>query len=130
MLCFVVFVLNNISSFFYTVEDFVHLCASQRYKGDVVRIGGAVLDIKQVASDTFGCDDSDLCHQILLGDTNNQNLIQSPIKVIFKGIMSPLIRNGQGVVLRGVYNGKYRIFVSQEMLVKHNEVYKKSHNPV
>ncbi|MFZ9180858.1 MAG: cytochrome c maturation protein CcmE [Rickettsiales bacterium] len=48
---------------------------------------------------------------------------QGDLKIIHKGILPDLFREEQGVVAKGKYNFNDKIFMSDELLVKHDENY-------
>jgi len=45
------------------------------------------------------------------------------LKIIHRGILPDLFREEQGVVAKGKYNFEEKIFISDELLVKHDENY-------
>jgi len=48
---------------------------------------------------------------------------QKDLKITFSGILPDLFREEQGVVAKGKYNFADKIFISDELLVKHDENY-------
>ena len=102
------FILNNFRDnlvFFYTPTELIQKNIS---KDKQIRIGGLVESGSVIKNDDIT--------EFSLTDTNNST------EVIFKGILPPLFREGQGIVAQGAL-GKDGVFVADNLLAKHDEKY-------
>lgn len=79
-------------------------------KGKTIRIGGLVVkgSVEKIDALTTKFKVSDLKEELL---------------VEHRGIVPDLFREEQGIVARGVFDAKKNIFLSQELLIKHDENY-------
>lgn len=108
MLAASLFILNNFRDnlvFFYTPTELSQKLVTA---GKSVRIGGLVESGSIIKNNDI--------NEFKLTDTNNS------IKVIFKGILPPLFREGQGIVAQGSMNAD-GVFIANNLLAKHDEKY-------
>lgn len=108
-----IFVIQNFRDqivFFYSPSELFLPENYQKTKNKAIRVGGLV-----VKGSVQKKDGLTVKFEIEDGKKN--------LKIIHKGIVPDLFREGQGVVAKGVYDKKNRVFLSSEMLVKHDEKY-------
>ncbi|MBX7146278.1 MAG: cytochrome c maturation protein CcmE [Alphaproteobacteria bacterium] len=103
----ILFVLNDQLVFFYTPSEIKSETIQEKRN---LRIGGVV------AEGSFTRD-----------TTNNLKIFQitdytKNVKVYYEGILPDLFREGQGVVVEGVFN-KEGTFIAHQVLAKHDENY-------
>ncbi len=104
----VTLVLNAFKSnlvFFFTPTQ---ISQGQAPKGQAFRVGGMVKEgsLKQI----------DLSHEFLVTD-NEQD-----VRVIYKGLLPDLFKEGKGVVAQGALGGN-GVFIASQVLAKHDENY-------
>ncbi|MFN0003402.1 MAG: cytochrome c maturation protein CcmE [Burkholderiaceae bacterium] len=104
----VTLVLNAFNSnlvFFFTPTQIFH---GEAPKGQAFRVGGMVKEgsLKQV----------DLSHEFLVTDNERD------VRVIYKGLLPDLFKEGKGVVAQGAV-GEEGVFVASQVLAKHDENY-------
>lgn len=101
----ILYALTDNIVFFYTPSEL----KSKKNISDIIRIGGVVKP-----------------GSILLLEKSNINFIvtdnKDEIEIHYKGPLPPLFRDGQGVVAKGLLDGKK--FIATELLTKHDETYK------
>ena len=104
----VTLVLNAFKSnlvFFFTPTQ---ISQGQAPKGQAFRVGGLVKEgsLKQI----------DLSHEFLVTD-NEQD-----VRVVYKGLLPDLFKEGKGVVAQGAL-GDNGVFIASQVLAKHDENY-------
>lgn len=101
---------ENIDAF-YTPSEVVHGKAGVKPEiGQRLRIGGLVVE------GSVQRDDASLQVSFDLIDTD------APVKVVYRGILPDLFREGQGIVATGVLQANY-VIQANEVLAKHDEEY-------
>lgn len=106
----VFFIISNFRSeivFFYSPSELLEKEISSR---EIVRIGGLVKkgSVKRIDA---------LQVEFVVEDGVGEVLVRH------KGLTPDLFREGQGVVAKGIFDGSKKLFLSQELLVKHDEKY-------
>lgn len=91
---------------FYTPTQVVQ---GEAPKSKTFRVGG------MVKKGSFKRDDKSLQVEFVLTDFSHQ------VKILYKGILPDLFREGQGVIVQGKLNNG--VFVATEVLAKHDEKY-------
>ena len=104
----VTLVLNAFKSnlvFFFTPTQISH---GQAPKGQAFRVGGMVKEgsLKQI----------DLSHEFLVTDN------EEDVRVVYKGLLPDLFKEGKGVVAQGAL-GDNGVFIASQVLAKHDENY-------
>ena len=93
--------------YFYTPNDLIEKFADTKNIQNKIRIGGLVLEssIKKEGEKTI----------FMITDRKKE------VKVVFKGPLPDLFREGQGIVAEGVFQNNN--FIASEVLAKHDENY-------
>lgn len=109
----VIFVIVNFRNnivFFYSTSELKTPTIIQKIEGKQIRIGGLVVEgsIKRINASNAIFTVTDL---------------EQEVKINYHGILPDLFREGQGVVAKGVYNPLTNEFVTNDLLVKHDEKY-------
>ena len=104
-----IFIINNFKDnivFFYSPSEFDKIIFSKKN----IRVGGMIKEnsIQKIDSLT-----------IIFTITDYKN----ELKIKYSGILPDLFREGQGVVANGKYFSDENIFITDELLVKHDENY-------
>jgi len=104
----VTLVLNAFKSnlvFFFTPTQ---ISQGQAPKGQAFRVGGMVKEgsLKQI----------DLSHEFLVTDN------EEDVRVVYKGLLPDLFKEGKGVVAQGAI-GDNGVFIASQVLAKHDENY-------
>ena len=104
----VTLVLNAFKSnlvFFFTPTQ---ISQGQAPKGQAFRVGGMVKEgsLKQI----------DLSHEFLVTDN------EEDVRVVYKGLLPDLFKEGKGVVAQGAL-GDNGVFIASQVLAKHDENY-------
>ncbi len=103
------FIINNFKDnivFFYSPSEFDKIISSQKN----IRVGGMIKEnsIQKIDS---------LTTIFTITDYKNE------LKIKYSGILPDLFREGQGVVANGKFFSDQNIFITDELLVKHDENY-------
>ncbi len=103
------FIINNFKDnivFFYSPSEFDKIISSQKN----IRVGGMIKEnsIQKIDS---------LTTIFTITDYKNE------LNIKYSGILPDLFREGQGVVANGKYFSDENIFITDELLVKHDENY-------
>jgi cytochrome c-type biogenesis protein CcmE len=103
------FIINNFKDnivFFYSPSEFDKIISSQKN----IRVGGMIKEnsIQKIDS---------LTTIFTITDYKNE------LNIKYSGILPDLFREGQGVVANGKYFSDQNIFITDELLVKHDENY-------
>ena len=93
--------------YFYTPNDLIEKFGDTNNIQNKIRIGGLVLEssIKKEGEKTI----------FMITDRNKE------VKVVFKGPLPDLFREGQGIVAEGMFQNNN--FIASEVLAKHDENY-------
>ncbi len=93
--------------FFYTPNDLIEKFGNTKNIQNKIRIGGLVLEssIKKEGKKTI----------FMITDRKKE------VKVVFKGPLPDLFREGQGIVAEGMFQNNN--FIASEVLAKHDENY-------
>ena len=93
--------------YFYTPNDLIEKFGDTKNIQNKIRIGGLVLEsaIKKEGEKTI----------FMITDRKRE------VKVVFKGPLPDLFREGQGIVAEGIF--KNNNFIASEVLAKHDENY-------
>ena len=93
--------------YFYTPNDLIEKFGDTKNIQNKIRIGGLVLEssIKKEGEKTI----------FMITDRKKE------VKVVFKGSLPDLFREGQGIVAEGVFQNNN--FIASEVLAKHDENY-------
>ena len=93
--------------YFYTPNDLIEKFSDTKNIQNKIRIGGLVLEnsIKKEGKKTI----------FMITDRKKE------VKVIFKGTLPDLFREGQGIVAEGMFQNNN--FIASEVLAKHDENY-------
>ena len=93
--------------YFYTPNDLIEKFSDPKNIQNKIRIGGLVLEssIKKEGGKTI----------FMITDRKKE------VKVVFKGPLPDLFREGQGIVAEGVFQNNN--FIASEVLAKHDENY-------
>ena len=93
--------------YFYTPNDLIEKFSDTKNIQNKIRIGGLVLEssIKKEGEKTI----------FMITDRNKE------VKVVFKGPLPDLFREGQGIVAEGMFQNNN--FIASEVLAKHDENY-------
>ncbi len=96
--------------FFYSPSEMQQQEISNKTSKRQSRVGGLVVEksVKKIDA---------LTTEFAITDMQNN------LKIIHKGLVPDLFREGQGVVAKGIYNNEENVFLSNELLVKHDEKY-------
>ena len=92
--------------FFYSPSEFDKIISSKKN----IRVGGMIKENSITKIDS-------LTTVFIITDYKNE------LKIKYSGILPDLFREGQGVVANGKYFSDENIFISDELLVKHDENY-------
>ncbi len=109
-LAFVVTNFRNNIVFFYSPSELMSEEIAKKSAGQMVRIGGLVKE------GTINKIDA-LTTEFIVTDLNQE------LKVHYTGLLPDLFREKQGVVAKGKYDASQNIFLSRELLIKHDEKY-------
>jgi cytochrome c-type biogenesis protein CcmE len=105
----IIFIINNFKDnivFFYSPSEFEKIISSKKN----IRVGGMIKEnsIQKIDSLTT-----------IFTITDYENELQ----IKYSGILPDLFREGQGVVANGKFFSDQNIFITDELLVKHDENY-------
>ncbi len=110
-LIFIVVNFNNQIVFFYSPSELKseEILAKQNPKKQI-RVGGLVVEksVKKIDA---------LTTEFMISDLKNE------LRIIHKGLTPDLFREKQGVVAKGIFDVENNVFLSSELLVKHDEKY-------
>jgi cytochrome c-type biogenesis protein CcmE len=97
--------------FFYTPQQFFSLSREQRALGKPIRLGGIV------KAESFQRQPEGERKSFMLQDETHDMFIQ------YQGALPDLFREGQGVVLEGVWQEDTQQFQASKLFTKHDETY-------
>lgn len=96
--------------FFYSPSEIRQQKIINKSLNKQIRVGGLVVEKSVTKLDA-------LTTEFTITD------MQSQLKIIHQGLVPDLFREKQGVVAKGVFDVEKNVFLSSELLVKHDEKY-------